>query len=74
VPISSHAERGLVPRPRIKPLRPGISSAAAETYSALANPELYLLLTRLHGWSASRYQRWLADSLQRLLFADVPTR
>jgi AcrR family transcriptional regulator len=40
---------------------------AADTYSALANPDLYLLLTTHHGWSADQFQTWLADSLQRLL-------
>jgi len=42
---------------------------AAETYSALANPDLYLLLTTHHHWSANRYQAWLADSLRYLLLA-----
>src|SRR5579875_2747895 len=40
---------------------------AADTYSALANPDLYLLLTSHHGWTPSQYQAWLADTLQRLL-------
>ncbi|MGI8558082.1 MAG: TetR/AcrR family transcriptional regulator [Solirubrobacteraceae bacterium] len=40
---------------------------AADTYSALANPDLYLLLTTHHHWSADDYQGWLADSLQHLL-------
>jgi AcrR family transcriptional regulator len=49
-------------------LRTNLSAAAAaETYSALANPELYLLLTRLQGWTPAKYERWLADALQRLL-------
>ncbi len=46
------------------------SAAAAETYSALANPELYLLLTHLHGWTAAKYERWLAECLDRLLLAS----
>lgn len=51
-------------------LRPDLTpAAAAETYSALANPELYLLLTQLHGWTATKYERWLADSIHRLLLA-----
>jgi AcrR family transcriptional regulator len=50
------------------PLRPGLSrTAAAETYSALANPDLYLLLTSEHGWTADRYESWLRDCLTRLL-------
>ena len=40
---------------------------AAETYSALANPDLYLLLTTHHGWRPERYEQWLADTLMRLL-------
>jgi AcrR family transcriptional regulator len=49
-------------------LREGLSTEqAAETYSALANPDLYLLLTSQHGWTPGQYQAWLADSLQRLL-------
>lgn len=50
------------------PLREGLSlDQAADTYSALANPETFLLLTTHHGWTASQFQTWLADSLQRLL-------
>ena len=55
-----------------RPLRRGLSVAqAAETYSALANPDVYLLLTIHHGWSADRYQTWLADSLASLLLAPL---
>lgn len=50
------------------PLRDGmLSEDAAETYSALANPDLYLLLTTQHGWSPDRYEAWLAQTLDRLL-------
>jgi AcrR family transcriptional regulator len=50
------------------PFRDGLSTEqAAETYSALANPDLYLLLTTHHGWTADQYQAWLASSLQLLL-------
>jgi hypothetical protein len=53
------------------PLRPGLSvEEAAETYSALANPELHDLLIRGHGWTSERYETWLADSLTQLLLAD----
>jgi hypothetical protein len=48
------------------PRRRGHGPGAART-SALANPELYLLLTIHHGWTADQFQAWLADSLQRLL-------
>jgi AcrR family transcriptional regulator len=49
-------------------LRGSISTdAAAETYSALANPDLYLLLTGHHGWTPDRFQAWLGESLELLL-------
>jgi hypothetical protein len=44
------------------PLRQDLDPAA-DTYSALANPDVYLLLTHHHGWSANQYQAWLADGL-----------
>jgi hypothetical protein len=40
---------------------------AAETIWALASPELYLLLTRVRGWSNERYAAWLADGLAALV-------
>jgi AcrR family transcriptional regulator len=40
---------------------------AADTYSALANPDLYLLLTDHFGWSAERYRTWLAETVETLL-------
>ena len=50
------------------PFRDGLSQEqAAETYSALANPDLYLLLTTHHRWTADQYQAWLARSLRLLL-------
>lgn len=53
------------------PLRENLTAdQAADTYSALANPDLYLLLTTHHGWTAGHYQAWLASSLQRLLLPD----
>ena len=43
------------------PFRGGLTTEqAAETYSALANPDLYLLLTTHHRWTADEYQAWLA--------------
>ena len=54
------------------PLRHSLTpSQAADTYSALANPELYLLLTTHHGWTPSQFQTWLADSLQLLLLPQA---
>ena len=50
------------------PLRDGLTTEqAADTYSALANPDLYLLLTSHHGWTPGQYQAWLGDTVQRLL-------
>ena len=54
------------------PLRDSLTpSQAADTYSALANPELYLLLTTQHGWTPGQYQTWLTDSLQLLLLPQA---
>jgi AcrR family transcriptional regulator len=50
------------------PLREGLDAArAASTYSALANPATFALLTDQHGWSAEEFEDWLADALTRLL-------
>lgn len=43
---------------------------AAETYAALANPDLFLLLTGQHGWTADQYEHWLVDTLARLLLPE----
>ena len=45
------------------------ATAAADTYSALASPELFLLVTEHHGWSHGKYERWLAETIERLLLA-----
>jgi AcrR family transcriptional regulator len=65
-------QRALIERVRAAgPLRERLTTAqAADTYSALANPDLYLLLTTHHHWSADRYEAWLADGLRRLLLSD----
>jgi AcrR family transcriptional regulator len=53
-------------------LRPDFTlDQAADTYSALASPDLYLLLTTHHRWSANRYQAWLVDSLHLLLLSET---
>jgi AcrR family transcriptional regulator len=55
------------------PLRPGLSAGqAADTYSALASPDLYLLVTTYHGWTADEHQAWLTDCLLRLLLPGNP--
>lgn len=51
------------------PLRLGVEEAA-DTYSALTNPDLFLLLVDQFGWTAENYRDWLADSVTRLLLAD----
>ena|SRR5215471_2498775 len=67
-------QRALVERVSARgPLRDGLTlDQAADTYSALASPEMYLLTTTHLGWTADRFQAWLADSLQRILLPDAP--
>lgn len=48
------------------PLRLGPDDAA-DTYSALANPDVYLLLTDHFGWTAEQYRVWLVETSARLL-------
>jgi len=52
------------------PLRLGVDEAA-DTYSALANPDVYLLLIDHFGWTAQRFLDWLADSVVRMLATDT---
>lgn len=40
---------------------------AAETVWALSSAEVYTLLVTDRGYSAEKYQRWLANALSRLL-------
>ncbi len=63
------AQRGLIDILASRgPLRQGLTlEEAAATYSALANPELFTLVTTAHGWSPERYETWLADTLTLLL-------
>jgi AcrR family transcriptional regulator len=51
---------------RDRPLRMGVDEAA-DTYSALANPDVYLLLIDHFGWTAEGYQAWLTNTVVRLL-------
>jgi AcrR family transcriptional regulator len=51
------------------PLRLSIEDAA-DTYSALANPDVYLLLIDQLGWTPHNYRAWLADSITRLLLPE----
>lgn len=49
-------------------LRAGLSvNDAADTVWVTNSPEVYVLLTAERGWAPSRYERWLAETWQRLL-------
>jgi AcrR family transcriptional regulator len=49
-------------------LRPGLSAEqAADTFSALASPELHHLLRVRRGWSRQRYARWLEQTVTAAL-------
>lgn len=49
-------------------LRDGMTlDEAVATFAALASPESYWLLVGELGWSAARWERWLAISVERLL-------
>ena len=51
-------------------LRPGLSpSEASETLWAMNHPGLYRTLTTERGWTAARWERWLADLSYRALVA-----
>lgn len=51
------------------PLRPGVNRArAGDLLFATASPEVYRLLVLHRGWSADRYQKWLAQTLLEQLF------
>ncbi len=75
---ADHAARRLRQRDNIRtiaangPLRLPIE-AAADTYSTLASPDTYLLLTDQFGWTPERYQEWLLDTVARLLLPDNPS-
>jgi AcrR family transcriptional regulator len=70
-----HAQRRAAQRANIHaiaeatPLRLD-EEAAADTYSALANPDVFLMLVDQFGWSAESYRGWLAETVTRLLLAD----
>lgn len=49
-------------------LRHGLSvDAAADTIWAMNSSDVYVLLTVDRGWSPRRFERWLAESWQRLI-------
>jgi AcrR family transcriptional regulator len=61
---------------RAKALRPGMRAHdAGDVIHALASPELFHLLVVDRGWSAQRYQSWLAETLVvQLLGSGTVTR
>ena len=49
-------------------LRAGLDTGeATDTYATLANPATYAYLTGDRGWTPELYEKWLAESLIRLL-------
>lgn len=42
-------------------------NSAADVVWAINSPELYSLLTKERGWTLNSYERWLADTMCRLL-------
>jgi AcrR family transcriptional regulator len=53
-------------------LRPGLTAEqAADTFSALASPELHHLLTVKRCWSHRRYARWLEQTVKAALLGDL---
>jgi AcrR family transcriptional regulator len=72
---NDHANRRESQRSNIRfiaegsPLRLDVEEAA-DTYSALANPDVFLLLTDQFGWTAHNYREWLAETVIRLLLTD----
>jgi AcrR family transcriptional regulator len=51
-------------------LREGLSpEAAADTAWAIASPETYDLLVRIRGYTLSRYEQWLVDTLGAAILA-----
>lgn len=72
---NDHANRREAQRANIRfiaedgPLRLDVDEAA-DTYSALANPDVYLLLIDHIGWTPQHYKAWLADTVTRLLLPN----
>ncbi len=50
-------------------LRPGLEpEEAADILYAIASPETYRLLVEQRGWTPERFEQWLAETEERLLF------
>lgn len=53
------------------PLRDDVGRAAAiDTVWVLMDPAVFCRLTGDRGWTAARFGRWFADSIQRLLLPE----
>lgn len=64
----SALERAVRPIAEAKKLRTGLSlEDAVATFAAIASPESYANFVEELGWSAARWERWLAESAIRLL-------
>jgi AcrR family transcriptional regulator len=51
-------------------LRPGLDlEVASDILYAIGSPETYQLLVVERGWSGSQFERWYAESVERLLLA-----
>ncbi|HEX5148240.1 MAG TPA: helix-turn-helix domain-containing protein [Candidatus Limnocylindrales bacterium] len=51
-------------------LRAGLTlGVAADVLYAIGSPETYGLLVVERGWSGARFERWYAETIERLLFA-----
>jgi AcrR family transcriptional regulator len=54
-----------------RPLRAGMDRRrAADTYFAIVNSTTYELLVVQRGWTLSEWQAWIADVIERMLFAE----
>ncbi len=54
-------------------LRRGLTlDRAADILYAVASPDSYRLLVEDRGWSPERFERWLAELLDRVLFDVAP--
>lgn len=52
-------------------LAPGLTAAAARDIAwAMGGPDSYRLFVTERRWSVAGYQKWLGDTLERLLFGD----
>ena len=50
-------------------LRVSLDEAAASLF-VLYSPQVAQILTELVGWSFDRYEKWLADAIERLVLND----